>query len=129
MSDTSTGRGVFAAVPFTFQYDLDDTPREVTWEGRGRRPKELLLQIEHEKQCSEDGVSATEQRLEARNPRWAKEQERKEMLAKIRADRKAERDRIEAERSQRRAAREAAKAAKAAKASQEAGNSSQAASV
>lgn len=114
MTETSAGRGKFTPVPFTFTYNAEEgVEREVTWMGRGRKPRELLLQIAHEKNTN-DGVSATEQALESRNPRWEAEEQRKEELAKIRAEKREEREKLAAERAARKAEREARKAAQTA---------------
>jgi len=117
MSDTNSGRGKFAPVPFTFTYTAEEgESREVIWKGRGRKPRELLLQIAHEKATSEDGTSATEMALESRNPRWEAEVKRKQELAKIRAEKREEREKLAAERAARKAERQARKAAETAQA-------------
>lgn len=111
MTETKSGRGVFPAVPFTFTYNAEEgVDREVTWQGRGRKPRELLLQIAHEK-SENDGVSSTEQALESRNPRWQAEAARQRELAKIRAETRQEREKLAAARAARKAERLARKAA------------------
>ena len=118
MTDAKTGKGVFAPVPFTFTYTCETEPREVTWQGRGRKPRELLLQVKKEKN-ENGGVSETENRLNKRNPRHAEAAERKAELQRIREEKRADRDRLAAERADRKAAREAAReAAKAAEGQQ-----------
>ena len=112
VSDTS-GRGKFTPVPFTYTYSVNGCdPVEKTWQGRGRKPSDLLVQIEWEKEQSEDGVSSTEVACDNRDPRKAEAEAKKARLEKIRAERKAARDAEAAERAQRRAERQAKKEAR-----------------
>ena len=111
MTEKTIGRGNFPATPFTFTYNAEEgVSRESTWKGRGRFSTELTLQIEYEMKT---GHSVTKDALDARNPRWAAERKRKEVLAAIRAAKRAERQRIADERAARKAARNARNARKA----------------
>jgi len=112
MTEKTIGRGNFPATPFTFTYNAEEgVSRESTWKGRGRFSTELTLQIEYEMKAF--GHSVTKDALDARNPRWAAERKRKEVLAAIRAAKRAERQRIADERAARKAARNARNARKA----------------
>ena len=86
-----SGRGNFPAVPFTFTYTYDPSGEhyEVTWQGRGRKPKQYEIQVFREKE--ELGHSPTEEACKNRNPRWQAKAEQDELLRKARAAAKAER--------------------------------------